>query len=133
MKRILIPIDGSEASKHAVAQAIEIMGHIETKISLLMVQPDLPLIESSGKPSPKLCMPTLDEFQALFGDKADHVETICESGRVVEKIVSIAEEGNYDLLIMGSTGINHPLERFFVGSVTDGVLKKAHIPILVVH
>jgi nucleotide-binding universal stress UspA family protein len=49
-----------------------------------------------------------------------------------KQIVKIAEDGNYELIVMGKRGFSE-VERFFVGSVTQKVLSEAHCPVLVVN
>lgn len=141
MKKILIPVDGSEASKHAVQKVIDTVmpAHAGLEIALLYV--DMPLQgfvaghpvvthETSDTSSVEALM---DTYRAMFANTGSVIETIYKQGHIVDTIIDVAEHGDYDLLVMGSTGLNHPLERFFLGSVTDGVLKKSHIATLVVH
>jgi nucleotide-binding universal stress UspA family protein len=54
-----------------------------------------------------------------------------EQGHAVEQIVRTAEEEKCDLIVMGSRGMGG-FERFFLGSVSDGVLHHAHCPVLIV-
>jgi nucleotide-binding universal stress UspA family protein len=54
-----------------------------------------------------------------------------ESGDPARKILDIAEKGNYDLIVMGSSGHN-AIARFLLGSVSNHVLHYAKHPVLIV-
>jgi len=54
-----------------------------------------------------------------------------EAGNPVNRIVSIAEEGAYDLVIMETHG-HGKLEDVIVGSVAGGVISRCSKPVLVV-
>ena len=55
-----------------------------------------------------------------------------ETGSPVKSIVSMAEDGNYDLVIMGTHGYGK-LESSIIGSVANGVISQCSKPVLVVH
>ena len=55
-----------------------------------------------------------------------------ETGSPAKRIVSIAEDGNYDLVIMGTHGYGK-LESTIVGSVATGVISRCSKPVMVVH
>lgn len=50
-------------------------------------------------------------------------------GEPVHRIVEVADERGCDLIVMGSHG-RSGLARLILGSVTDGVLRHAHVPVL---
>jgi len=56
---------------------------------------------------------------------------LVEAGNPVNRIVSVAEEGNYDLVIMGTHG-HGKLEGAIVGSVAGGVISRCTKPVFVV-
>lgn len=53
-------------------------------------------------------------------------------GKTAEEIIKIAEEEKIDYILMGRRGFS-PVERFFVGSVTQKVLASAPCPVIVVN
>ena len=53
-------------------------------------------------------------------------------GSAAEVIEQIAEEQGIDLIVMGSRGAGHRLVGIFVGSVSDRVLHRAKVPVLIV-
>jgi nucleotide-binding universal stress UspA family protein len=68
------------------------------------------MIESSG---------TRHSGEVLHGNPA---ETIC----------SVAEEGGYDLVVMGARGLSY-IQGLLIGSTTESVLKSSPCPVLIVH
>jgi nucleotide-binding universal stress UspA family protein len=74
-----------------------------------------------------------DRVQAFFADFGLAVEFAGVSGQPAEEIVEVAEEHNVDLIIVGTRepGL---LERLFGGgSVSQGVARRAHRDVLIVH
>ena len=58
------------------------------------------------------------------------VETMLREGHVVHEIVRAAEEGKFDLIVMGARGISK-IKELILGSVSDGVIRNAPCPVLV--
>ncbi len=54
------------------------------------------------------------------------------SGIAYEEILKEANQGNYDLIVMGKLGYSK-IKRFFVGSVTYRVISDSACPVLIVH
>jgi len=59
------------------------------------------------------------------------VETVLREGNTVQEIVALAKEGEFDLIVMGARGISR-IRELLMGSVSEGVIKNAHCPVLVV-
>jgi nucleotide-binding universal stress UspA family protein len=58
------------------------------------------------------------------------------SGKLIEgdpadRIIEVAETENFDLIVMGSSGV-HGLKRLIFGSVSDTVRIESEVPILIV-
>ena len=58
-------------------------------------------------------------------------EKLLLNGNPVEEILNIADEGNFDLIVIGIRGMSK-IKKFLVGSVSDRVIKHALCPVLVV-
>lgn len=54
-----------------------------------------------------------------------------ELGHPVDRIISAAHDENADLIVLGSRGVGG-FERLLLGSVSEGVLRHAHCPVLAV-
>jgi nucleotide-binding universal stress UspA family protein len=57
--------------------------------------------------------------------------TLAEADSVADEIIARAEEGGADLIVMGHRGLNR-IERFFLGSVSENVLRYAPCSVWIV-
>lgn len=143
MKKILVAIDGSEASYKALTQA---ESWAQQELHLLHVGPisllDLaqPRVSMLGEDIlPKQIQERLEaNGRKLLDDACGRVkrsdlkvETHLVLGHPGEAITLEAEEGNYDCVVVGSSG-HGKVRKFFLGSVSDYVVRHCHRPVLVV-
>ena len=59
------------------------------------------------------------------------VETLLLEGHIVEEILKTARDGHFDLIVLSARGVSRITE-ILLGSVSDGVVRHAPCPILVV-
>ena len=141
-QNILVPVDGSETSYAAVAQAAELAKAFGGKITVVQVLALDPYIAAeyiSATQTNDLIerartsvLKTLEEAAAKFSDMGIPVEAKLLEGQVVHReIIREAETSKADLIVIGSHG-RTGLKRLFLGSVAQNVLGEAHIPVLVV-
>ena len=141
-QNILVPVDGSETSYAAVAQAAELAKAFGGKITVVQVLALDPYISAeyiSATQTNDLIerartsvLKTLEEAAAKFSDLGIPVEAKLLEGQVVHReIIKEAETSKADLIVIGSHG-RTGLKRLFLGSVAQSVLGEAHIPVLVV-
>jgi len=141
-QNILVPVDGSETSYAAVAQAAELAKAFGGKITVVQVLALDPYIAAeyiSATQTNDLIerartsvLKTLEEAAAKFSDLGIPVEAKLLEGQVVNReIIKEAETSKADLIVIGSHG-RTGLKRLFLGSVAQSVLGEAHIPVLVV-
>ncbi|NWK49071.1 universal stress protein [Acinetobacter johnsonii] len=141
-QNILVPVDGSETSYAAVAQAAELAKAFGGKITVVQVLALDPYIAAeyiSATQTNDLIerartsvLKTLEETAAKFSDLGIPVEAKLLEGQVVHReIIREAETSKADLIVIGSHG-RTGLKRLFLGSVAQSVLGEAHIPVLVV-
>ena len=133
-RHLLVAVDGSEGSDLALSAAISAARHSNAAVTLVSVAPVLtPTLYAVP-----LTQDDLDEGTAktlrgavarIPGDVP--VTTICRRGRAGAEIVAVAEEGDYDAIIIGARGVG----RFhgLIGSVSQHVLHHAPISVIVAH
>ncbi|WP_422486827.1 universal stress protein [Gudongella sp. DL1XJH-153] len=140
MKRILVPVDGSENSVKALNKAKEIGLLNNSEILILTVvnsQRDNPYIieqdytSELSKKNIEKGKKVLEASLDVIGDYPGNVETMLRNGDVAETIIDIAEDENYDLIVMGRRGANIS-SRSLLGSVSNKVLNYAPKSVMVV-
>ena len=140
MKKILVAVDGSEYSKRALLKAKEIATAMGSEVTIfnvistykdhLFVQ-NLELKEEIGRISMKASEDALRASKEIFADFNGVVTTSHVSGDPAEKIINMAEEGNFDLVIMGSRG-SGLFTRTLLGSVSDKVVHHVNTSVMIV-
>lgn len=59
------------------------------------------------------------------------MEKDLREGDAVKEIVTAAEEGKFDIIVVGHRGLSK-LKEFLLGSVSEGLSHKASCPVLIV-
>jgi len=59
------------------------------------------------------------------------VEKKLVEGHTVQEIVRAANDGNFDLIVIGARGLSH-IKEMLLGSVTDAIIHHAHCAVLVI-
>ena len=137
MKKILVATDGSKYSEKTLLKSKEIardMGAGVTVVSVSSLSHDnvYPGIRSELKKSEiERAKKVLKESEEIFSDFEGEFSTIHKTGDVVDEIVKLAEEGNYDLLIMGRRGLG-TFSKTLLGSVSDKVIHHVKISVMIV-
>ena len=144
MKKILVPIDGSKSSSMAIEKAKEIALAFNSQVILLTVMesnindyPSNPykfspeLVNNMKKENKGISEKILEDGKARFIGLPIKVETKLLEGNPAEMITQCAMNDDYDLVIMGSSGMSG-LRTILVGSVTRSVTMNLKKPILIV-
>ncbi|NWF99060.1 MAG: universal stress protein [Nitrospirae bacterium] len=136
-RKILIAIDGSKTSMHALKEFVNFSKSYNPDITIISVIPpydgDLNAlwvdnIDSSIK---RQCDTALSDALKIAKDADVSVSAVCEEGEIHERIVDFADSGNYDLIVMGKKGMSL-IEKAFVGSVTSRVIGYSRQDVLVI-
>jgi nucleotide-binding universal stress UspA family protein len=143
-KKILLCSDGSDHALHATRAAAEIAEKFGAQlVSLSVYDPSSLVAAYIGVPGGSLetttdsacyANETLDavekETSKILTEHPIHYEARREFGHPVERIIAVAEDEKVDLIVLGSRGLGG-FERFLLGSVSEGVLRHAHCPVLI--
>lgn len=139
-KQILVPIDGSDCSLSALDVAAQFARDQQARLNICtVVDPAKAAAMAFGEATmAAACLDALDEEgKALLEGAAVQVRDICPAevqlleGPTVESIIDYAKTLAADMLVIGSHG-RTGLPRLFLGSVAEGVLRHAAIPVMVV-
>jgi nucleotide-binding universal stress UspA family protein len=124
VKTIMVPVDFSEASKKAVNYGLSLALEFESRLLLAHIAPYDPQAYDSAK---RLL---LDLIPKEYREGLDY-EIIVKAGEVRQELLGIVEDRDVGLVVMGSRGRSY-FERLILGSVTERMLRKLHVPILTV-
>jgi nucleotide-binding universal stress UspA family protein len=139
-KHILVPVDGSDCSLHALEIAAAFAREQQARLSIVtVVDPAKAAAMAFGEASMAAsCLDALDdEGKTVVDDAAGRVrafsqaETAVLDGAPVDAIVHYARDHGVDLIIIGSHG-RSGLSRVFLGSVAEGVIRHSIMPVMVV-
>ena len=137
-KKILVPIDGSDIALLATKYARNLAEKYDSSVTLVHViknpayiLPDTvipPLLikdlESNGKN-------VLAKALEVFSDFGGRVNTLLEYGHPGIRIVDIAKEKDYSLIVMGRRGLSD-IKGLLLGSVSNYVLHYASCPTMII-
>lgn len=136
-RRILVAVDGSESSKNAFRQACRIA--LEDKSWLTVITTIPPYEDLFQMPSiqEKVSIALraegekiVAEIKEIAAEEDTYIKTLLEEGTPFDTIIDTAEEGNYDLIVMGRLGRKR-IEKALVGSVTARVIGNSQRDVLV--
>lgn len=143
ISKILVPIDFSDCSRAALAQALFLAEQFGATIDVLHVA-EVPwfkteprIVKESGTASLReYAVETAEaELAAFLSDlqpsERKRISAQVDAGRARDRILDHAERKHYDLIVMGTEGrTGRP--RSFAGSVAETVVRSAPCPVLTI-
>jgi len=152
-EKILVPLDGSEHSLRALEIAIQLAKKFGGKVTLVhvysvsvrpIIMPEPTTLTPPGVPvmtpaevsrvveaTRRVGTRVLQDGEQKVKLENVQVETMLVEGQVVQEITRTAKEGRFDIIVMGARGISK-IREMLLGSVSDGVIRHASCPVLVV-
>ena len=140
MLKVLLPVDGSECSKKAVADLIQLLDWykeipefhllnvqypLDGNVSLFINQADIQQYHQEEG------LKNLHEARDILDQAGIAYQFHITVGDPAEMIVRFATEKQYDLIVMGPRG-RGGLKGLLLGSVTSKVMQLSQIPVLLV-
>ena len=153
IKRILVPLDGSDVAKQALPHAVSIAQRNNATILLLRVVPlqsyaalsdpnmvldggtgatayDYEMVRELQEQGHETAVSYLNEKQSILEQDGISCETIVTEGDEAGVIVDTAVEQQADVIVMTTHG-RSGLSRWMMGSVAERVLRDAKCPVMV--
>ncbi|MFI5261059.1 MAG: universal stress protein [Candidatus Limnocylindrales bacterium] len=133
MKKILVAYDGSEPAKRALEQAAELataMGGSVTVVSVIPVHPGRVPVDPWDDRA--VHDAELIEAKTILGTRQVEWDVLEPAGDPAKAIERVAEEGGYDMVVLGSRGLG-TAARVLQGSVSEHVATHAHATVVIVH
>jgi nucleotide-binding universal stress UspA family protein len=140
IKKILVPIDGSECSLYAAKYATRIAKDENAQLYCIHAITSVPYGIANAPAIQEYFKDLEHKVQSWFDKVRDMAKTECIShlreifadvNSVIESIIDYTTTKNIDLIVIGTRG-RTGLERFFMGSVANGVVQHAHCSALLV-
>ncbi len=157
IKKILFATDISQAAKFAARYACSIGNRFNADVWVIHVIPDLLETYSSEagitvsdhmdkNQKNEFNKEAMDDAKQVVQERIRHTskkvlkeipfcplaegKIIIKTGNPVDQIVNVAEQNNFDLVIMGTHG-HEKIEDILIGSTAQGVIRDSKIPVLV--
>ncbi|MEM1925461.1 MAG: universal stress protein [Pyrobaculum sp.] len=125
-RKILIAYDGSDHAKKAIQHAVALAKAFDSALYVITIATD------PSQVSIERARRIVDEAARQISDMGVSVaETEVRSGNPPTEILNYAEEREVDLIVMGSRGLS-AIQRLVLGSVSQTVVSRARVPVLVV-
>ncbi len=135
--KILVATDGSECTARAFAKALELAAVAGAKLTALAVEGALPAYAATVGEVEEVQREKDSFFRKLAaaarsrGEQAGvEVDVDVRPGHPAELISHVAEEGSFDLIVLGHRG--HFVRDRLLGSTADRVAEHAHCPVMIV-
>lgn len=138
--KIVYPTDFSAGAEQARAEAMRLAKLLGAEVVVLHVFEDTPLYTEG------LVSPGGEEISQAHRKRAEEAlaaqvtavraagvtaRGLLKAGKPADQIVQVAADEGADFIVVGTYSLG-PLDRFFLGSVTDRVVRKAPCPVLTV-
>jgi nucleotide-binding universal stress UspA family protein len=142
-KHILVPIDGSDTSRHGLREAIGLAAALKAELRLLHVISDFALMVEMAnaidfeKFRSGLHQYGRDLLERTAADvRAAGVEVSTalrdpKGGRVADAIIEEAREAHCNLIVIGTHG-RRGFDRALMGSDAERVMRQSPVPVLLV-
>jgi nucleotide-binding universal stress UspA family protein len=135
MAGILVPYDGGKTSEKALSHAVSLLKDDESLI-LLYVIPSALRVEFEALPPDT----TVANAHSLINNAIENMKQrgvkavgVVREGDIVEEIVKLASELACRLIVMGFKERSvEKIGRFQLGSLAEGVAKRASMPVLII-
>ena len=124
LKRILVPIDGTEHSWRALEYACELVSYTRGSLVVMTV--------FSGRMKQQMGDEVLDAAHAILSGKNIDCTYLLENDNdIAESILRAAGEQDCDGIVLGSRGMG-VLEGLFRNSVSSVIVENANVPVTIV-
>jgi len=149
IKKILVPVDGSNASVKALQYAAHLAEVEASDVQLIALHVledvkqggaiglqakygNVRLVEGFKRTRRKAALEWLKQIEEAAKKKGIRFESeVLDGDSKVEIIINYAKENNVDLIVMGSRGLTG-FKRLLLGSVANAVVTNAPCPVMVV-
>jgi nucleotide-binding universal stress UspA family protein len=147
--RMVISLDGSPEAETVVMPAADLAAMLGATVYLVRVEmPPVPveyghIIEDYGavygreimnenKQRKEAAYHYLDKVEAQLSEKGTNCVKVVRFGEAADQIIGVATEVSATLLVM-ATHARGRIGQFMLGSVSEEVMRRSHLPVLMLH
>jgi nucleotide-binding universal stress UspA family protein len=137
-KKILLAYDGSEGSEKALEAGINLAQKHQAELWALTVQEKLPRyggtideIQEEKKVADARYDKIVDQIRVRFHELGVEIKVLRPFGHPAQTIVQVAQEGKFDLILVGHSGLSG-VWAAFLGSTAEKVSRHAPCSVLIV-
>ncbi|MBS4023842.1 MAG: universal stress protein [Dethiobacter sp.] len=146
MYKILLAADGSAQSFKALDFVAQIAKPLDAEVTIISVAQAVPVIKGQDGISfediaslekniaegmKKMAKKLLEKAEEAFMEKGLQVKTRLEKGQPADVICKVAEDENFDLVVLGSRGLGG-FKGMLLGSVSNKVVNRVTTNVLVI-
>jgi nucleotide-binding universal stress UspA family protein len=136
-KKILIPTDGSEYTKTAIAKGLALAKSMDAEVTAMYVVDQTSFINF---PMDSTIVSVYSLLEKEGKEAVDYI--VAEGQKIGVKVIPVIEEGaparkiteaskNFDLIVMGTLG-RTGVSKILLGSVAEKVVRYAQCPVMVI-
>jgi len=129
-KKILVGIDGSAQAEKALETAMDMAMQYKAELNIATVILDLTNKIELTKTFQKLHTEIIEKNKERIQD----IKSIILFGNISEELINFSKNENINLIVLGNigSGFKAGLEKFFIGSICNEVIKNSACNVLVV-
>jgi nucleotide-binding universal stress UspA family protein len=141
MRKILVPTDFSEGAGHAMHEALDLAQALGAEITLLhayqlpnYMLPDGSVVLTTAEAHASLVASSDSQLAEVLETARGWnvpVTTMTREGAAADVISHVAEEGRYDLVVMGTHG-RTGFRRLLLGSIAEKVVRTCTRPVMTI-
>lgn len=137
LQRILVPVDSAGHAAAAVELAARASAAVEGMVRVIHVQLFDPPVRGYGGYRPQASDAAAEVVQlamvdaVLHGSQASGEVVVAERSRLADAIVAAAQSWEAGVIVLARRPRN-AITRLLIGSVADGVMRRARCPVLIV-
>lgn len=138
IERILVGVDGSDDSRHALEWAVDLAGRLDAEVVAVHALGMLEQLDPGGEPVPTASH--REEIVRVFEqewcaplDAADGVRSrrVIEDGPPAMVLLRVADRDGVDLIVVGSRGVGG-FDELLLGSTSTQVMHHTQVPVTVI-
>jgi nucleotide-binding universal stress UspA family protein len=137
-KKILLAYDGSEGAEKSLEAGINLAKTHQAELWAMTVQERLPRyggtideVQEEKEAADERYGKILDQARARAQEKGLEIKTLRPFGHPAQTIVEVAQEGHFDLIMVGHSGLSGVWAKF-LGTTAEKVSRHAPCSVLIV-